>query len=254
MVDLSRLWNLPPPTLAPLFQLVANTDPFLEDTYDFIPQHFGPSKSVQWQLRELREDATRGYGTQTGFPDRKSLPPIHCRPIVSGESINSVIKMFDTENVEYGVEDENKEEKILFFNSWVGGGDEASSTGTETATEAETKTTKHKDQRKTVETGQPMNKEMYDQFLTTLSEGSAPEEMVQTNANGNKLFDMWSDLFPNIETGQDELCVTFLNFCLLIEEWGELRKREKQLHEGLSGKFALLQLLFSPRQNVERVM
>ena len=233
MNDLSRLWNLPPTTFPPLFQLVGNADPFLEGTYNFLPHRFAPTKNVQWELRDLREDATRGYGTQTGVAHTKVLPTIHCRPIVSSGTIDAFVKIFEADN---------KDEQIQVYNSLLGhdqdddDDDDNGTMATYQGSGALNGEATHNGNPSSATV--PMSQTEYDLFLATVAQGKNPQETSMTYNNGNALFNTWSDSVPNVVTGTNERVLSFVNFGELIKEWGELRKEERRLHEGLSARKA----------------
>jgi hypothetical protein len=240
MKDLSKLWNLPPATkLAPLFQIVANADPFLEGTYDFLPQTFGNTKNVQSELRDLKDDPTRGHGTQTGVRILKTLPPLHCRPIVSdGDTVDAFVKIFND-----GVDMYGDDEKITFFKSLIKEYDSANDGekgGWVYDGEKEENVGKMEDVNDNANKNSEMlmSRKNFDDFLAELCAGKNQKDANRTFENGNILFDFWSNKYTNKITGEREQYLSFINFGELAKAWSDIRKEEKHIHGSLSARKA----------------
>ena len=224
MQDLNNLWDLPAQTLAPYFQLVANADPYEDQLYDFVPHRFDPDALVKGSLLDLQRDPDRGFGTQTGVPG-SSLPPLHCRPIVSGDTIDALVSA-------------SLGDQRTFFNSLAMNKDASDSLIASAGSSASV--VSH-----VVSVSAPvpelewLSQEQFDHhFLPQLALGKDHEETAAIYKVGRTLFAAWSDKATDDVTGKTELRLTFEAFCWLLEQWGDKKIIQKELTESMSAKKA----------------
>ena len=231
--DLNRLWDLPSQTLAPYFQLVANADPLIDGEYDFVPQRFDPDALVKGSLLDLQQDPDKGYGTQTGVPGSK-LPPLHCSPIVAGDTIDALINAA-------------KSDQLLFFNA-VATNQDLNNLDASTNTNTNTNTEQNQYEKgngnrngngNASTTSSVMTKEQYvDRFLPRLALGKDHEDTEDIFEAGKELFTKWGDEYTDEITGLTQNNLKFESFCWLLEQWGDKRKTQRNIHENMSARKA----------------
>ena len=252
--DLNELWDLPVDSLQPHFQLVANADPFKENEYDFVPQRFHPEALVREELLDLQQDPERGYGTQAGVPG-SGLPALHCRPIVSGNPIDSLVQAGPTEQLHYfkalisggGGEGEGEGREDGFPNDVDN--DQAGTKEQHSLRDVQSHSEKggfsqsaaHSSSASSslqTNNNSGMTRAQYeDIFLARLAEGKDHEDTETIYKDGRELFEKWCSHSTD-DMGVSHSIITFDSFTWLIEQWDDLIKQQRRLHAGLSARKA----------------